>query len=125
MNDLDEKITKLETIWYNLACPGHYKDDDCHFYITIDYCYCGEIRYLIEHDGYISGRWSERVDSLDAAKRVLVSRLVSMIKKQIDCALKASKICGDGERLKITKRCQDELDKILDLERKNVIEKEK
>jgi len=78
VDELDKKISKLVSDWYKLI-SDYRKERDCHFTISIDYCYDGKIKYYLEHNGYRYGEWSYEPSSLEEAKKILVDKLVEMI----------------------------------------------
>jgi hypothetical protein len=53
-----EKINKLNEIWYNLL-SGHFKDRDCHFYITQTFSYGQKGQWTVAHHGYINHKYEE------------------------------------------------------------------
>jgi len=78
MTNLD-KIADLNEIWYGLLC-GHYKDRDCHFYITQTFSYGGKGQWTVAHHGYVIHNYEET--SFDTYEECQVE-LIKLLKDSI------------------------------------------
>jgi hypothetical protein len=75
-----ERIIKLNEIWYDLvACECH-KERDVHFYIIVDYHYGETVSYTVEHKGYIVHNYeNSNWDTMEEAELELISLLKNSI----------------------------------------------
>jgi hypothetical protein len=78
MTNLD-KIANLNEIWYGFLC-GHYKDRDCHFYITQTFSYGKPGQWTVAHHGYVNPRYEET--SFDTYEECQVE-LIKLLKNSI------------------------------------------
>lgn len=80
-----DPISELTALWYETIGSLHHKDRDCHFSIIKRWKYDGQIKYEVEHHGYILGELNVSFNSYDAAESYLVLFLHLGILKWIDC----------------------------------------
>lgn len=68
-----DEIHRLSRLWYEAVNLSHYKDRDCHWYITTDYAYGSRPTFTADHPGYIGSRWTgpERLTYEEAALDLL------------------------------------------------------
>ena len=77
--NLEQKITKLTAIWYNIVNTDHHKDKDCHFYINKTWSYGQKPVYTVEHYGYIREDINEEFETYAEAEKFLHDILVESI----------------------------------------------
>ena len=79
---MNKELAKLVAEYYDLIGGDHHKDKDCHFYITLDYRYDGQLEITVSHYGYIRELVSTCVDSLGAGEQILIDFLTEAIKEE-------------------------------------------
>jgi hypothetical protein len=78
-----EKIAELNEFWYGLLCD-HYKDRDCHFYITQSFSYGKPGQWSVAHHGYINHSYEETVwNSYEEAQLELIKLLKDSILEEV------------------------------------------
>jgi hypothetical protein len=80
-----EKIIKLNTIWYSLIAGEYHKDRDCHFYIYSHYFYGDDVQYIVEHKGYIKHSYEDTYwDTYEEAEKEIIRLLKEMILEEVE-----------------------------------------
>ena len=75
-----EKIQELSALWGECLC-GYHKDKDTKHYINIRYCF-GDVRYFVEHFGYVFSEYERDFHTLPAAQDYLISKLEEQITEE-------------------------------------------
>jgi len=105
-----EKIIKLNKIWYSLVACEHHKERDVHFYIIIDYHYGDRVTYTVEHKGYINHHYQETEwDSYEECQVELIKLLKYSILEELNWYLEHY---GDTEWDQHTKYNKEQLEDI-------------
>jgi hypothetical protein len=60
---------RLMAQYYKLLGQDHHKDRDCHFSLGVRFSYDGQVKYYIEHWGYVYDEIHEDFDSYEMALR--------------------------------------------------------
>lgn len=78
-----EKIAALNEIWYSLL-SGHYKDRDCHFYITQTFSYGQKGKWTVAHHGYVNHSYEETEwETYEECQQELINLLYESIKVEV------------------------------------------
>lgn len=56
--NLEEKIVKLTSLWYEYVNLDHHKTKDCYWYIEKFYAFGEPAKYRAYHNGYILNSWT-------------------------------------------------------------------
>ena len=76
-----EVIRQLMALWYRTISLEHHKDRDCHFTIETRFSYGGQVRYVLNHDGYLEKDITEEYWSYELAEQALIRLLHHLIRK--------------------------------------------
>jgi len=76
------KIRQLVSLWFSCLID-HHKDRDCHFHISKDYSYDGQINYSVQHYGYVYKEVVDEYNTWEEAEQALYKLLIKMIRSEI------------------------------------------
>jgi hypothetical protein len=90
----DEQIIRLVSLWYEVICPLHHKDRDCHFHIerTWSYTPTGQYspKWSFSHRGYLrespDNQYDTIQEAMDSLRDYLVEAIVDQSESDEDCS---------------------------------------
>lgn len=79
---MQDKITHLTSLWYDIVGNDHHKDRDCHWYINKTWSYGDAPIYNVEHYGYIYKDISKSFVKYQDAENYLIKELLKAISEE-------------------------------------------
>ena len=83
---MEQEITKLTRLWYQMVGLDHHKDRDCHWQISKVWSYSHEPAYNVEHYGYIGSFEDREFETHKEASEYLLRGLRDEIDAKRDWA---------------------------------------
>lgn len=98
----EEKIIKLNELWYDLIGQEHHKDRDCHFYLTQRFSYGNQVSYIVEHNGYINSDYGylnqTTWDTLEKAQEELIRLIYEMVNEETNWFIEDDEVYPDKDK---------------------------
>ncbi|GJL61678.1 MAG: hypothetical protein NPIRA04_03320 [Nitrospirales bacterium] len=108
-------ISKLMALWYRTIGLEHHKDHDCHFTIETRFSYGGQVRFVLNHHGYLEKDIEEEYWSYELAEQALIRLLRQLIRKHCQIHSTLDQDVEDAD----LDRCNEILEELGDLQVKN------